>query len=526
MPTTDADIAGSPTADPTSDHLARSIAGFCIPLAIAFALLVLASWLESPPGSYRGPVTWLETLPADRAGTLLGVAAQLVAGVLAILITVAAIVVELAANRYTHRITQLFVREPVNFLLMGLYIVTTLLCLWLSGAPEIEGDPRLPRAGLILGCLLVSICMAALLPYFGFLFRFLAPTNVIGRIRRDALALVRRARARHVPGARAGLIEAVEELEDVARSAREHSDRSISMAAISALAGLLRDYGPLRDELPPAWFEIDGTLALDPDFVSMAPVATAEIRAQRVWLETKVLRQFLALFSESLGNARDIANLIALETRRLTVEAIGPHPALLALGMRFFNSYLRAALNARDLRSAYYVLDQYRLLGEAAVSAADGAHALEVAGHLRFYGHLGYEMNQPFLLEAVAYDLARLVEHAVERNRPEATALLDLFLQVDQEAHSTEQEERLRGVRRAQIQLATFFLERGDEAPARRIFEDLKHERADRLATVRQELLAEDRTQYWEFTDRGVNFSYLSPARREHLAHFFSWFPR
>jgi hypothetical protein len=192
--------------------------------------------------------------------------------------------------------------------------------------------------------------------------------------------------------------------------------------------------------------------------------------------------------------------------------------------MRFFNSYLRAALNARDLRSAYYVLDQYRLLGEAAVSAADGAHALEVAGHLRFYGHLAYEMNQPFLLEAVAYDLARLVEHAVERNRPEATALLDLFLQVDQEAHSTEQEERLRGVRRAQIQLATFFLERGDEAPARRIFEDLKHERADRLTAVRQELLAENRTQYWEFTDRGVNFSYLSPARREHLARFFSWF--
>jgi hypothetical protein len=36
--------------------------------------------------------------------------------------------------------------------------------------------------------------------------------------------------------------------------------------------------------------------------------------------------------------------------------------------------------------------------------------------------------------------------------------------------------------------------------------------------------LAENRTQYWEFTDRGVNFSYLSPARREHLARFFSWF--
>src|SRR5262249_9392697 len=239
----------------------------------------------------------------------------------------------------------------------------------------------------------------------GFLFRFLEPTNVIARIRRDALALVRRARVRTVRGTRAGVIEGIEELEDVARSAREHSDRSISMAAISSLAGLLRDYGPLCAELPDSWFEIDGTLALDPDFVSMAPVASAEIRDQRVWLETKVLRQYLALFGESLGEARDVANLIALETRRLGVEAIGRHEALLGLVVRFFNSFLRAAVNAHDLRTAYYVLDQYSLLGEAALAESEGWRALEIGGHMRFYGQLAYGMEQPFLLEAVAYDL-------------------------------------------------------------------------------------------------------------------------
>ena len=51
------------------------------------------------------------------------------------------------------------------------------------------------------------------------------------------------ARTRKVPGTRAGVIEAIEELEDVARSAREHSDRSISMAATSALAQLVRENG-------------------------------------------------------------------------------------------------------------------------------------------------------------------------------------------------------------------------------------------------------------------------------------------
>jgi quinoprotein glucose dehydrogenase len=513
---------------PAWKSLLRDLGGLGALILVALVLLAVAIWLESPPGRSVAPFEWLASLDSERAGGLLGVASQLVAGVLAIVITVAAIVVELAANRYTSRITQLFVREPTNFLLMGLYVVTTLLCLWLSAVPELDAEApsRVPRAGLLIGFGLVSVCLAALLPYFGFLFRFLAPTNVIARIRSLAVASIERARTRLEPGARTNVIEAIEELEDVARSAREHSDRSISMAAISALGGLLREYAPLRRELPASWFEIEGELSLDPDFVSMAPAAVAEVREQRIWLETKVLRQYLALFGESLGDARDVANLIALETRRLGVESIDSHPNLLGLVIRFFNSYLRSAVNGRDQRTAYYVLDQYRLLGEATLAARNTLRTLEIAGHMRFYGQLAYEMEQPFLLEAVAYDLARLVERAVETERPEAAPLLDLFLQVDREPESPEQEERLRGVRRAQVQLATFFLAGGDEPQARRIFEDMKDERPERLAAVRDELMTEERAQYWEFTDRGVNFSYLPPARRAHLACFFSWFQR
>jgi quinoprotein glucose dehydrogenase len=516
----------SPQPSPWKSLL-RDLAGLSGLIVVAVALLSLAVWLESEPGRTHGPFEWLGRIDGGSVAGLMGVSAQLVAGVLAIVITVAAIVVELAANRYTHRITQLFVREPVNFAVMGLYVVTTLLCLWLSAVPDLGSESsRVPRAGLLLGIGLVTLCLASLLPYFGFLFRFLAPTQVIARIRGIALDSVRRGRRGGVAGARASVIEAIEELEDVARSAREHSDRSISMAAIAALASLLRDYQSIRGELPEGWFEIDGSLALDPDFVSMAPSAVKEIREQRIWLETKVLRQYLALFGESLGDARDIANLIALESRRLGVEAIASHPHLLALVIRFFNSYLRSAVNGRDLRTAYYVLDQYRLVSEATLEAGDGRHTLEIAGHLRFYGLLAYETDQPFLLEAVAYDLARLVERAVELRRPEAAPLLDLFLQVDREPASPEQEERLRGVRRAQVQLAAFFLAGGDELRARRIFEDLAHERPERIAAVRAELESEDRSQYWEFTDRGVNFSYLPPERRAHLARFFSWFGR
>jgi hypothetical protein len=501
-----------------------TFAGVLLASLLVFALAQLVEG-TSPLGWLSDPAAHFERLGREAAMERIVGAAQVVAGVLAILITVVAIVVELAANRYTHRITQLYIREPVNVLVLGFYVLTTAYCLWLSATPPPAPDAAgRPYAGFLVAMGLVTGSLMILLPYFGYLFQFVSPLGVIERIRRQAIAAVARGAREGSAEPRREVIGAVEELEDVARSAREHSDRGIALAAIDALEEVLRAYRPLKPALPPAWFEIDGALARDPDFVSMAPSVVEELRRDRVWLETKVFRQYLALFAESLGSARDLSNLIALNTREFAVEALAGEAALVRLALRFFNSYLRAATNARDPRTAYYVLHQYRLVAEAALAEKRPEVALEVAGHLRYYGQLGYTQGQPFLLEVVAYDVALLVERAVETNDPAAESLLDLFLQVDRESASPEQEERLRGVRRAQVQLATFLLARGDEASARRVFEDLAGERPALLAAVRAELESEEQPLYWEFNDRGVNFSYLPPERRALLGRFYAWF--
>jgi len=35
--------------------------------------------------------------------------------------------------------------------------------------------------------------------------------------------------------------------------------------------------------------------------------------------------------------------------------------------------------------------------------------------------------------------------------------------------------------------------------------------------------MSEDRPHYWEFTDRGVNFSYLEPELRGQLSTVYAW---
>lgn len=504
--------------EPEQRESSTGLRGFAVLLVLALLLLALASWLEGS-AAWRHPLQWLGTLDSAAALAVLAGSAQIVAGVLAILITVVAIVIELAATRYTHRITELFVRDRVNVSVMAFFVLTTVLCVWLAVA--LSGDvgavPLLPRGGFLLAMSMMTACLLMLLPYFAYVFHFVSPHQVIRRIRTDSLARVRGARDGSVRDAKRAVVQAVEELEDVARSAMQHSDRGIAMAAVEALVDLLADVTRLRAELPREWFVVDEAIARDADFVAMSAPAIEEVAREGTWFEAKILRQCLALFGDAVGSARDVASMIAIHTRRLAESHALTHPPLIEQCQRAFHSYLRAAINARDPRTAYYVLHQYRLLGEDLLAKGLEPAALEVASRIRFYGRLASASELPFLLEVAAYDLAHMVEAAAEKATAR-DALLEVLLAIDHEGA-----ENLLGVRRAQIQLATFFLARDEEAPARRIATDLAGERRGLLLTAREELEREVSAHYWEITDRGSNFSYLPPERRAKLPQFFAW---
>ena len=93
---------------------------------------------------------------------------------------------------------------------------------------------------------------------------------------------------------------------------------------------------------------------------------------------------------------------------------------------------------------------------------------------------------------------------------------------VAEEGHDLE--ASLRGVRKAQIKLATYYLIHGADDLARSIFEDMRDELPSRLISIREELDGITSEGFWEVSDRGVNFDYLDPERRATLDTFFGWF--
>jgi hypothetical protein len=495
-------------------------------VALAFSTLVLlaisSSLSEARLFVVLDPIGWLARLDPSAASDTLSNAAEVIAGVLGIAITVVAIVLELAANRYSHRITRLFLREPVNIIVLSLFVLTTLQCLWIAtaiggAALPSTSEAAVPRAGLTITLGLVTFSLLALLPYFNFVFAFLSPLSMVEKIRNGALENIRKVRPSNLERIQNAVEQAVDELQEVARTASEQSDRSIAMATVDALAELLERYGELRGGLPEEWFRIAPAIAMDPDFVSLSPSALEEIEDSKSWLEVKIMQQYLSLMATCVPRARDIANLIAIQTFRIATGAGRDRDELRALCMRCMNSFLRTTINAGDPRTAYYIMNRYRLFAEQMMRSQHHDDVIQIANYLKFYGTLGYESGMPFLLETAAHDLAELIEVDLAEAQGLTDALLKLLLDLDRDLKHESQEESLLGVRRSQMQLGALFLELGDQDRAARVAADLATEATQRIERVLELLERAQEPHYLEFTARGVNFAYLPPERRRHL---------
>ena len=90
---------------------------------------------------------------------------------------------------------------------------------------------------------------------------------------------------------------------------------------------------------------------------------------------------------------RDVANLIGINTQRTITALSADKPWLRDLGLYTFNSYLRATINVGDLRTAYYLMNQYRIVGEWLLREQQEDKAIEVADYLREYGQLAHTMG-------------------------------------------------------------------------------------------------------------------------------------
>jgi len=450
--------------------------------------------------------------------------AGMIAAVFGIVITVVSLIVQLSADRYTG-VARLFLSDRLNLFVMGYYVIACVCGVWLSVSIHHDYVPRAALLGMISANTLGMVLMG---PYFRYVFWFVEPMNIVDKIRSDALRTTLQAfnaaETEKIVRGQAVTLGAMEELTDITSNSISGKDKIIASGAVDALKDFALEYIKHKPNAAAAWFDIGPDIRENPDFVAMDPESLQDLEQRRTWVEWKVMRQYLGIFNEALVTMRDINYLVAIDTRYIGEAAAGARDAeLIQLVFRFMNSYLRAALNARDVRTAYNILNQYRLLVESMLRQGSAGAAVEGVRHMFYYGHVSFDMKLTFVTETVAYDVSALCQIAAELGLRQEDEILRMFLELDRPLRVSSQETALLGVRKAQVKLAAYYLSQGAETKARLIAKDMESEPAERLQSIRRALESVTSKDFWEIIDRGRNFEFMPEGQRAKLAEFFAW---
>lgn len=527
-----------PAAPARTAHagVARSARDWIVPIAVltgialaAFAVFYFLdhTWTGGQPlpnaHHTRAIDAFLDLDPRSITDAVSSLAAM-IASVFGIVVTVVSIIVQLSADRYTG-VARMFLRDPTNQAVMAFYLVVCVCGVWTSFALH---EDFVPRAAIIAMMVATTVGLVLMAPYFGYVFWFLEPMNIIARIRQNAVRAAKSgAKSKEddeLEVTQEQTLTAMEELTDVTSNSISGKDKIIASGAVDALKDFTLAYIALKKTASQDWFDIGPGLRRNPDFVAMDPESLMDLQRRQTWVEWKVMRQYLGIYNEALAGMRDINYLIAIDTRYIGEAASHAADAeLIRLVYRFMNSYLRATLNQRDVRTAYNVMNQYRILVEALLRDGHAEAALEGVKHMTYYGHVSFDMKLVFVTETVAYDISSLLTSAHEFGFEEEDAMLGHFLDLDRPLRTQSQESALLGVRKAQVKLAAYYLAKGEEDRARRIADDMRSEPVARLQQIRSSLEVVTTKDFWEITDRGRNFEYMPPEQREQMTVFFSW---
>ncbi len=473
----------------------------------------------------------LQFEPALISDALSGLAGM-TAAILGIVITVVSLLVQLTSDRYTG-VARMFLRDRTNVSVMSYYVITCVVGVFLSLSLH---SAFVPRATVFAMMVATGGGIVIMLPYFAYVFRFLEPTNLITRIQAEAAADLQEAsttrETKVLTQGQANAITALEELTDITSNSISGKDKIIASRSVDAIKDFVVGYLDIKHRAQPNWFHIGESIASNPDFVAMDPESLRDLETERTWLEWKALRQYLGIYAEAQGDMPDINYLIAIDTRYIAEAALAKNDRdVLDLAFRFMNSYLRAALNARAVRTAYNVMNQYRLLVESMIRGGSVEMAITGVRHMIYYGRTSYDMQLGFVTETVAWDVAALCEFAHAQsgkaNLPQDLdeKMLAMFLELDQPLRVKRQESGLQGIRKAQVKLACYYLAAGADDRAKKIAKDMEGEDRDRLVSIREQLAKVESKEFWEIIDRGRNFEFMPSKQRDQMDRFFDLLP-
>jgi hypothetical protein len=387
-------------------------------VAFVAMLIVILGFLDA---SHYQSLTSLLTPDANAAAGTVSLAGGAEGVTLSIVILVVFYGIQTTSSRYSPRIIDIFTRNPLNALVFT-FALASILYTFLVRA-EIKPN-YVPVWSVALAVVFALANFAILLPYVVYIFDIMRAETLIKGIRERASRDVRRAvTSKHARRRREGLQTCIAQVTDIVFGSIQLGDLPVSIYGVEVLGRFVADdYLRVKKKFRPDWFQVGHS-----DMPGASDQILAEVNRARTWVEYTIMSSFVDFVGLTQLHRKEAVHAIALATRDIGLAAIEVgDPEVADLSVRFFNTYLRVAVNRSAPTFASSMMNEYRRLAIGALEWRPDL-SVEAAGHILRYGRHFDEAGMPAIFGAAAEDVADLAIEAQGRD-PEVTRRLALLL--------------------------------------------------------------------------------------------------
>jgi|GEM_PF-971325 len=483
--------------------IGAALSGFAL-IAVATMLVVLFGFLDS-----RTMRDFLAPDPTAAAGTL-GLVGGAEGVTLSIVILVVVFGIQMTSSRYSPRIIGLFTTNPLNAIVLG-FALASILYTFLVRA-EIRNS-YVPTWSVAAAEVLAIINFAIVFPYIGYIFAVMRAETLVNSIRLHSRRHLANAVAgKHVVKCRNDLLTSINQVTDIAFGSVVLGDMPVCLLTIGVLGEfLVQDYVKVKKGFGPQWFQVG-----HPELPGDSDQIVAEVNRAHTWVEYTVLSSFVHLVGLTPAHRKEAVHAIAVATRDIGLAAIeaGDHEVA-EMCVRFFNTYLRAALNQSAPTFASSTMNEYRRFAIGALEWRPDL-SVEAAAHVLRYGRHFDEAGMPAIFGAAAEDVADLAIEAQSRDLEVTKRLAVLLVRNLLELIPNARPIGLNGLFKAVAKLTFWAMAADSREIAHILVEGIAAAPHDYVDAALDRMEVMQNGLFWEVNERVVAFDWVEePLRAE-----------
>ena len=438
--------------------------------------------------------------PAAAAGTL-GLVGGAEGVTLSIVLLGVMFGIQTTSSRYSPRIIGIFTRNPLNALVLSFALASILYTFLVRSEVKVN---YVPMVSVAAAEVLALINFALLFPYVLYTFEVMrAETLVSGIMRRARRSLKRRS----------SLMSCVAQVTDIAFGSVQLGDMPVCVLSIEVLGQFLaRDYVPAKKQMGADFFKVGHA-----ELPGASDQIIAEVNRARTWFEYIVMSSFVDMVGLTPVHRKEAVYAIAVATRNIGLAAIEVgDPEVAELSMRFFNTYLRSAINRSAPTFASGIMNEYRRFAIGALEWRRDI-AVESAAHLLRYGRHFDEAGMPAIYGAAAEDVADLAIEAQVRDPQVSFRLAQLLVRNLLDLIPNARPIGLNGLFKGVAKLTCWAMASDQKDIAHVLVEGIAAAPPDFVDAALSRMEGLQNGLFWEVNERVISFDWLEQSLREQI---------